>query len=72
MTLVYIQLQMSTVEQYKSKAEKGDTDAMFNYANILRSGNGVAIDKKKASEYYLKAVIKDIQNPCIVTIKCLN
>ena len=27
---------MSKVEQYKSKAEKGDTDAMFHYVNILK------------------------------------
>ena len=44
------------VKYFKKLAELGNQKAMLFYANLLRNGDHVSIDKKKASEYYKKLV----------------
>lgn len=42
----------------KNAADNGLVDAMNNYACMLEAGDGVAVDKKEASEYVKKAADK--------------
>ena len=38
--------------------DKGNTVAMNNYANMLKKGDGIPVDKTEAARYYKMAVGK--------------
>ena len=42
------------VKYFKKSAELGNQKATLFYANLLRNGEHVSIDKKEASDYYKK------------------
>ena len=42
----------------KMAADKGDSDAMVNYANMLRNGEGVPVNQQEAVKYYKMAIDK--------------
>lgn len=54
---------MNEIQEIKSKADEGDSDAMYDYACYLYEGERIKQDKKEAARYFKLSADSDESNP---------